>query len=258
MKSFCRLPITDTVPAVSADPLTLEDAEAAVSMKFRRHTIDMIVFGILLFAAVYNILFYFFRRQDAASLYFGFCCLSVAINTLNHYIPVLSGSFAWPGNPYFINYLTVIIAIQTSLMTIRSLFPDEYSRYFARFYLALAAVCIIILMLVSFRTAELMMRIYLVFIVLFLLYGIYVFIRAIMNRREDAVLFLVGFTPIIIFSFNDVLYMSWIINTTNMHQYGLIVLCIVTTMVISRRFARALRTVEELSIESLGDEHIPS
>jgi len=37
----------------------------------RGYTIDMVLFGLLIFASVNNILSYFFRRQDSASLYFG-------------------------------------------------------------------------------------------------------------------------------------------------------------------------------------------
>ena len=227
----------------------LEDAEAFARAKFRQYTVDMIVFGLLLFAGIYNILFYFFRRQDAASLYFGFFCLTFAVNTINHQFPILSGGYTYPGNPYFVNYLTVILSIPAIMMSIRSLFPEEFSKYIVRFYQVLALICIIILLFTGFRTAEKVMKVYLLFIIIFVLYDLYVFIKAILNRREDAVLFLLGFIPLILCAINDALYAMWIIDTTNLAQYGLIVLCIVTTIVISRRFSRALRTVEELSTD---------
>jgi two-component system sensor histidine kinase ChiS len=46
---------------------------------------------------------------------------------------------------------------------------------------------------------------------------------------------------------NDVLYAMWLINTTNIGQYGMLALCVTATMVVSRRFSRALTAVEELS-----------
>ena len=229
--------------------MRLEDAEAFARAKFRRYTVDMIVFGLLLFAGIYNILFYFFRRQDAASLYFGFFCLTFAVNTINHQFPILSGGYTYPGNPYFVNYLTVILSIPAVMMSIRYLFPKEFSKNIVRFYQVLALICVMILLFTGFRTAEKMMKVYLLFIIIFVLYDLYVFIKAILNRREDAVLFLLGFIPLILCAINDALYAMWIVDTTNLAQYGLIVLCVVTTIVISRRFARALRTVEELSTD---------
>lgn len=236
-------------------PVTLEDAGAAAGRKLRQYTTDLIVFGLLLFAAVYNILFYFFRREDRASLYFGFFCLIFAVNTINHQFPILSGRYAWPGNPYFVNYFTVILSIPAIMMSIWHLFPREFSKYIVRFYQVLALICVIILLLSGFSRAEQMMKVYLLFIIIFVLYDLYVFIRAMINRREDSVMFLLGFMPLILCTINDALYAMWIIDTTNLAQYGLIVLCIVTTIVISRRFARALRTVEELS-QDLMDTNV--
>lgn len=236
-------------------PVRLDDAEAAARAKFLRYTVDMIIFGLLLFAGIYNILFYFFRRQDAASLYFGFFCLAFAVNTINHQFPLLSGRFTYPGNPYFVNYLTVILSILAVMMSIRHLFPMEFSKYAVRFYQALSAGCGSILLFTGFRTAEQMMKVYLLFVIIFVVYVLFALIKALLNRREDAMMFLLGFIPLILCAINDSLYAMWIIDTTNVGQYGLIVLCVVTTIVISRRFARALGTVEELS-KDLMDTNI--
>jgi two-component system sensor histidine kinase ChiS len=48
---------------------------------------------------------------------------------------------------------------------------------------------------------------------------------------------------------NNVLYALWIINTGNAMQYSMVILCFTSTMVVSRRFSRALYSVEKLSNE---------
>ena len=228
-------------------PLQLDDYEVTAMNKVRKHTADMIVVGLLLFAAVYNILLNVFRREDDAALYFGFFCLTMAINIFNHQFPILTGSFSHSRNPYFLNYLTVISALFFCLMTIKSLFPDQFSTSVVRFYQVLSAGFIVMLLFAGFSTAEQLMKIFYFFIIILVVYDMYVFMKAIREHSEGALLFLAGFIPVFVGSINDVLYAMWMINTTNIVQYGLIVLCITTTTVISRRFSRALWEVEILS-----------
>ena len=232
--------------------ILMEDRVITERNKSRQYTLSMIVFGMLLFASIYNIVLYYFRRQEMAALFFGFACLSMAINTINHHYPVLSGNFSFPGNPYLINYLTIIISMLLCILTIKHLFPDECSKLSIRLSQGITIVFMLQLFFVRFKTAELLMRFFFLSIVLFITYFFYVLIKAIVKRRNDALLFFIGFTPMFIGAINDVLYALWIINTANIAQYGLIILCITTTIVISRRFARALRTVEKLSEDLAG------
>jgi two-component system sensor histidine kinase ChiS len=227
-------------------PVLLEDAKVAAKDKFRKHTVGMIVFGLLMFSFIYNFILFIFHRLDAVPLYFGYFCLGMALNTLNHHFPILP---SYPGNPYFINYLTIILSFSACILTVRSLFPDEFSKHAACFFLALIVIFLMILIFSGFRAAELMMRVCFASVIIFVSYAVYVFIKAINNRRDDVILFLIGFIPVLLAGVNDSLYAMWVINTTAILQYVLILLCIVTTMVISRRFARAHRRVKDLSAD---------
>jgi two-component system sensor histidine kinase ChiS len=103
------------------------------------------------------------------------------------------------------------------------------------------------LFFVRFRIAEQIMNACFFYMVFFYIYNIYVNIRAIIKRRDNAILFFAGFSPCFIGGTNDVLYAMWFINTTNVSQYGILVLCITATIVVSRRFSKALTAVEQLS-----------
>ncbi len=236
-------------------PVLLENEEATIQRQSRTHTVDMVVFGLLIFASVYNILFYFFRRQDSASLYFGFFCLILAVNTLNHQFPILPVGLAIPQYPYYVNYITVVISVPFIQMTIKSLFPEEMSTYFVRFYQVLAALYVVVLFFVDFKTAEQLIRVYFILGIILTIYNAYVLVKVIIKRRADAILFVFGFTPVFAGAVNDILYAMWIVNTTTLTQYGVVILCVVITMVISRRFSRALWKVERLS-EDLADKNI--
>ncbi|MBN1531275.1 MAG: response regulator [Spirochaetes bacterium] len=228
-------------------PLQLDDRERVMRRGLQGHSINMIVVGLLLFASVYNILFFFSRKTDASPLYLGFTSIVWAVNTYNIQSPILSGGLSYPGNPFLINYITVILGMTMIVMTMKSLFPDDFSMGVVRFFQAAAAALITLLFFIDFRAAEIVIKIYFIVCILFIMYGLSVFVQIIKNRRDGALLFFVGFVSIFLAGINNVLYALWIINTGNVIQYAMVVLCFTSTMVISRRFSRALGKVEELS-----------
>jgi len=236
-------------------PLRLEDGDAASRRAFWKHTISILVVGMLLFASIYNIILYFFRKKEGAPLYFGIFCLVWAVNIYNLQIPVLSGSLSHPANPFLIDFITAIASLPLSVMTIKSLYPDDFSTTGVRLSQVLSAGCIIPLLFIEFKTAELIFRVYVFFVFFFVLYLVYVTVRTVVKRRDDAILFLIGFTALYVCGVNDLLYSMWIIDTANITQYGILVLCISTSTVISRRFSRALWTIGELS-RDLAEKNI--
>jgi two-component system sensor histidine kinase ChiS len=236
-------------------PLRLEDGHAASQRAFWKHTIGILVVGMLLFASIYNIIFYFFRKNEEAPLYFGIFCLVWAVNIYNLQIPVLSGSLSYHANPFLLDFITAIVSLPLCVMTIKSLYPDDFSMTGVRLAQALSVGCIIPLLFVEFKTADLIFRIYVILVFFFVLYFVYVTVRTVVKRRDDAILFLIGFTALYVCGVNDLLYSMWIIDTANITQYGMLVLCISTSTVISRRFSRALWTIGELS-RDLAEKNI--
>ncbi|MBN1531274.1 MAG: response regulator [Spirochaetes bacterium] len=226
---------------------SIEEGAAVMRRIHRRHTVDMIIVGLLLFASMYNILLYFFRSENKAPLYIGLFSLVFAVNTYNLQSPVLSGDLSYPGNPLLLDYSTVVLGMTLCIMTMKSLFPEEFSTAVLRVYQVLAVVFITPLFFVGFRASERIIGIFFIFCILFILYGLYVFIRIWRNRREDAVLFIAGFSPLVVGAINNILYALWIIDTGNIIHFSTVLFCLIITLIISRRFARALGRVEELS-----------
>ncbi len=230
-------------------PLRLEDEEAATRREIRKYTLDMIIVGLLLFLAVYNIFYYFFRRVATSPLYIGLMSIVWAVNTYNIQSPLLTGPSTYPGNPFLINYITVILFMTLCLIMIHSLFPRDFSRGFLRFSQIMAAALTVPLFFVGFRTAERIMMIVLFLLIVYILYSLYVFFLALKRRRDDALLFFLGFIPLYLAGINNILYFLWIIDTGDALPYSMVVFCLSATLVITRRFARALHTVEVMTGE---------
>ena len=230
-------------------PLYLEDREACTQRGLLHYSVHMIIVGLLLFSAIYNVLFYFYRKEDMVSLHLAFFSLVTAVNTYNIQNPIISGALSWPPNPFLINYITAILTVILPLVIAGSLFPDDVSLRFVRFYQFLCFVFIVPLFFLRFNTAEQLFKVFMIFMAIFLVYMIYVIVKSLIYGRNDARLFFIGFLTLVVTGVNNILYSLWIIDTGNMLPFAMVIFCIVTTTVVSRRFARALQNVEDLSKE---------
>lgn len=228
-------------------PVKLEDGESAVRMESSRDRIYMLIVGLLLFAALYNIMLYFFRKKDKSPLYMGLFSLVYAVNIYNIQYPILSGALSYPGNPFLVDYASIILAMVFYIMTVETLFPDEFSKTIRRVSQLASVAAIVALPIAGFRISEKLMDAYYLLVLLLTCYIMYVFVKAALNRKDDALLFCAGFAPLVAGAVNDVLYAWWIVDTGKLFPYGMVLFCLTTSMVISRRFSRALVKVEELS-----------
>ncbi|PKL17330.1 MAG: hypothetical protein CVV49_11640 [Spirochaetae bacterium HGW-Spirochaetae-5] len=236
-------------------PLELENKEVTEHNGYIKHTIDMIIVGLLLFFAIYNLLFYFFRRQNTPAFYTGLFCLTLAINIFNLNIRILSGPLSYPENPYLLDYLTVILLVLFVFMTVRSLFPDDFFQPVYYSNIVVSAIIIPMLFFMNFRKAEQLMQFYFILMVIFILYNGYVFLKAIYNRRDDAILLSIGFVSLFTGGINDTLYALWIIETVNIVQYTMVVFCITTTIFVARRYSMEMKKLSNELVEkniSLG------
>jgi two-component system sensor histidine kinase ChiS len=238
-------------------PLELENKEITEHNRFIKHTIDMIIVGLLLFFAIYNLLFYLFRRQNTAALYTGLFCLTLAINIFNLNIRILSGPLSYPGNPYLLDYLTIILLVLFVIMTVRSIFPEDFFQPVFYFNLIISAVFIPSLFFIDFRRAEQLMQVYFILMVIFILYSGYVFLKAIYNRRDGAILLSIGFISLFAGGINDTLYVLWIIKTGNIAQYTMVIFCISITIFVARSYSMAMQKLSsELAEKNISLEKL--
>ncbi|HNR90107.1 MAG TPA: ATP-binding protein [Spirochaetota bacterium] len=229
--------------------LRMENGSTAARNEFYRLNIIMVIVGLTLFSAIYNVLFFLFRRIDPTSLYIGLASLVSAVNTYNVEHPILTSGLSPTGNPFIINFVTVIAGMLLFMMIAWSLFPDDFSKSIIRFAQAASACFIVPLFFVGFKTAQSIMYLFFAFTVMLFTYGLFGLCKAIINKRRDALLFFASLCPIYIAAANNILYYLQVIDTGNLVPHAMVLFCISSTIVVSRRFARALGTVEEMSRE---------
>ncbi|HPU90413.1 MAG TPA: ATP-binding protein [Spirochaetota bacterium] len=229
--------------------LTLNDRDADARTVCILHAIDMMIIGLALFTAIYNMLLYGFRRSDRTSLLVGLISLAGAVNTFNIHYPILTGPLYFTPNPFLLNFISAVSFSVLFFMIFKSLFPDDFSTPALRLYQVVAAGVIASLFFVGFRTSERIVSAFYILTLAYLLYQTVMLAKIMLYRRKDAVLFFIGFIAVNGTFVNNLLYALQIIDTGNIMQYAMVVFCVSTTAVISRRFARAIETVEEMSRE---------
>ncbi len=235
---------------IGASPV-LENQDITGQGRFLKHTLEMIIVGIMLFFAVYNMLFYYFRRENITALYSGLFCLVMAVNVFNLNILILSplGPLPWPRNPYMVDFITIILAVFFSQMTMRSVFPDDYSRHVCSFARSSLLILFVIMLFLDFKTADRIMHFFFIFIIFFMLYNVWVLVRAVVYQRDDVALFFIGFITAFAGGVNDVLYVIWVIDTAAVTHYTMVVFCITTTIVVAHRYSREMMRLSENLIE---------
>jgi len=227
--------------------LLLEGREEAERKGVQHDTANMIIVGILLAVAMFNIVLYVFRRIETVTLNLGFFSLFFAINLYNIQTPIFTDALSRLGYPFLIDYLSIIPVTVLAMTTLRSLFPDDFAPSVIRVYAIAAAGFMFAYFVIDFIAYQRLIKSFYLLSVLLWFYSLYVFVRAIGNRRDDAALFFLSYIPLYLGGINDILYEMWIINTGKIAPYGMIVLCLSATLVISRRYSIALKTVQEQS-----------
>ncbi|MDX1960891.1 MAG: adenylate/guanylate cyclase domain-containing protein [Leptospiraceae bacterium] len=217
--------------------------------------IDMMVFGALLIIGIYQLCLYILRRNDPSTLYLGIYSLLYSAKTLFENERIF---LVW--NPYFpwefdlkISYFATFSAPFLFTSFLYYVFQGSISKK-ARAITAIVAFILCFIVLVSQASVYSRIAIYHQFYIFALgFYGLIILIKSIREKREGAIVLLIGY---ILFFFlagiNDSLYSQGIIESVYLSSYALMVFILSQGIAIAIRFSSAFRKVEVLSSELLG------
>ncbi len=208
----------------------------------------MFLFGSILIMSLYHIGLYVLRRKDPSPLYFSLFGLCIGVRGLvtgQYYLLNLWPSISWEALVK-IAYESIYIAMPIFAMFLRSLFPDEFDRRALRFYQVSGALVALLVLFTPALFFTYSLPAYQALIISGSVYSIYVLIRAAVNGREGAVIFIAGFAFLFAAIINDLLHNNQVIQTAYLASFGLYIFIFSQTMLLSMRFSRAFREVESL------------
>ena len=199
--------------------------------------------------ALYHLVLFALRRRERSALYLGLFSLFVAIRILfvnDRYIYNWFPNMNWElfcKVPYAVFFFSVIMIA----MFVRSL----YARYFSRRVIvavqAAGTVATLFCLFTPQRWYDTMLIPYELMTCVFIVYTLYVLIRAMRDRQAGTLTFLIGFAGLSGTILHDFLYMSEKTHLGSLTPYGLLVFIVMQSLILAGRFVRAFTEIEQMS-----------
>jgi putative methionine-R-sulfoxide reductase with GAF domain len=208
------------------------------------------LFGSLFIMGLYHAVLFAFRRKDPSPLYFGVCCLLMAIRILVTGEYYLSQTLPAPNWELVVklNYLSFGFTPPVFVTYTHFLFPEVpgWLRRWGR----LAAVAFGVVVIVTpARVFTHLLPPYQVLILLVAICVCYALLLAVKHKRPGIGIFLAGFGILLVAMLNDILNSNNVIQTGYFGPFGTWTFVFVQTVFLAQRFSHAFSQVELLSQE---------
>lgn len=207
---------------------------------------DAFMIGAIAFLSIYMWIMYYVLRQDKAIFYFAASCTFVTIKSLLAGQQI--GFEAYEMLSYDLGMRMAYLMIPAILCTFVAFAGQCFSNEIRPSYLKVSYVLSgIEAAVILFAPQPVYMGTFLgyqLFIMLscaLLLYWVFI---AIKNKRDGALVYLIGFSLFFLFAVNDVLYSMLLIKTGYYLSFGLLILIMSQATIVAIHFLRALKTEE--------------
>ena len=199
-------------------------SENMISKREQTVTIDLVVIVSLLLMFIYHIILFFIHPRDKISLFFSLTCLIFAFDfslqdTMTFFIFFPKMSFELSS---FIHTILPYLLPSSFIFFLYALFPKETSLKFRNFTALVSISLIIITFLSSNAYTIYLYKPHYLYMLLVVFYVYYAAVKAVINKRPDAILFLIAYLIFSACAINDILLVFEVINSVSMVAAGLI------------------------------------
>ena len=229
--------------------VTLGKKENIRKLQISNLSMELFVSGILFIMGVYHLSLYILRGKDRSPLYFGLYCLLISLRTLitgdkflHSLYPNLNPSLSLK-----LEYLPLYFGLPVFFEFLYSLFSEEVNQFIRK---TILSVCIILTSMVIFLPSIIYTKTligYEIFLILTIFYLLFILIKAVIKKREGAIIFLSGYIIFALVIVNDILHDNNTINTGYFAPWGFVVFIFSQSFLLTSRFAGAFKRVEDLS-----------
>jgi PAS domain S-box-containing protein len=211
--------------------------------------LDYFMLGGLVIIGLYHIGFFFIRRREKSTIYFGIFCIVLGIRGILVGERILSASFPSVPYEYFFkaDILTIYTTVPLFLMYLFDIFPEESPRPL-RIILVIPGILFSLLVLATPAGIYHYSIDWFNFIMVvsgFCMIGIAG--RAVWKKRDGSVIFIIGLIIAMISVGNDILRTMYLIQTPNIASFGFLLFTMTQAYIISLRFSRSYDLSETLT-----------
>lgn len=234
------------------EPLILGPAKDLLKRSQNNHIKDFLLSGALLILGIYYIFIYLFRTKEKSSFFFAVLCILVSVRLLvlgEIYLADIVPGIDWEIVKK-LNYLTFYFCIPGGLYFAHFLFPDDSRVRIAGIFGIGISILVLVTLVTPTRIHGQLLPLAQLIAVPALLYMVVVNILAIKRKRDGAVIFLCGGMILAVSVFSDVFYYVFGIGQSGVFvSIGLFICALFMAIILARRFSRAFRSNELLTVE---------
>jgi len=215
-----------------------------------QNMIDIFFLGCIFLMSIYHFIIYFLRRKDKSPLFLALFCLGTGIQFAfinNDINSLLTVGLNLKSLLYF-SIIPSCIMYAGYLLFVYNLFPKEFTK-FGIVVTLIVCLCNYLLYSVSYSSAMYLEQYFRYFRILSLLYSFIVVVIAVIKKRENAILFLVGLSIVVFGAIIDILIQLNILNMPSPLQMGMLGLFLMQAFIVARRFSMAFYRNERLTEE---------
>ncbi len=205
-----------------------------------------LVGGVLLLNGLYHIGMYPIHTYTKSPYYFGLFSITLAMRTfVTGYVPIQYITTTWPWWLLIrIEFLTVYFGMPLFLHYMHTVFTHEKISKVYYGLLSCYALLAISVLITPARIFTRGLNFFLLIGLLSVVYGIFVMIWAIKNKRDGAVAFFTATIILIAAFINDLLVAFEVIFTGYVIQYGLVIFIMIQALLLAYRLTYAFKTVD--------------
>lgn len=215
----------------------------------KRLMFQMFIIGAVGLMFVVYTMMYAWRPSERSTLYFALATGSVAFRSfLTGELPVVT---VFPNLPRELlirtEYIITNLGTGCFVLFLHSLFPDDVPRWIARFGIGMGVGGAVISLVLPVRLSSNTVPFYMALTAIFVYYGVYVFIRAWIKKREAIEFTVAGGIIFLAAVFLTMFYYNQTLVNLDLVPFGIFVLLLSQGLTLSRRYALAFRQTEELA-----------
>ncbi|NMO94941.1 sensor domain-containing diguanylate cyclase [Paenibacillus lemnae] len=233
------------------ESIRLGYAAALQAEMVRSSSLDMFVIGALFIIGLYHLGLFSARSKKLSPFYFSIFCISISLRNLvtgKTSLYVLLPDFPWD-TAVRIEYTTMAIAVISFSMFVRSLYPEELSRWILRPVLALSVLYGLLCVAAPGWLYMKLLPVYQLVIVFVTISCVIAFALAAWRKKEGAALALAAAIFLAATVLNDVLYNRHLLMTGYYIPLGLLVYVLANSFVLGLSFSRAYASTENLTFK---------
>ncbi len=209
---------------------------------------NLFLFGSLLIMGLYHIGLYILRRKEPSVLYFGVFCVLISLRSIlteERIIYAMLPRLSW--EPAIRVELLTLLGAPLFMQFLASLYSEEFDRRLVAFFNYSGIVFMLIVLLTPARIFILSLVGFQIIIAIMGIYALVGLARAVVRKREGAVVLAGGFVILFITLINDILHSRMIIQTSYLVPLGLFIFIFSQSFVLSMRSSRSFSKVESMS-----------